>query len=54
VSSIIKKYDAKAIIEGNNNPPRTGSFEVEMDGELLFSKFELNRFPTESEIKSWL
>lgn len=29
-----------------------GVFEVEMDGELIFSKKQLNRFPDDGEIEA--
>lgn len=48
----MKKYpDAK--ITGNTNPPRSGSFEILINNELIYSKFELNRFPTKDEISEW-
>jgi|TARA_B110000438_G_scaffold97793_1_gene96831 selT/selW/selH-like putative selenoprotein len=53
VSKIITKNYPNIEIEGNRNTPRTGSFEVELDGKVVFSKFQLGKFPTENEIKSW-
>ena len=54
VSKIITKINPDAIIDGNRSDPRTGSFEVELNGEIVFSKFQSGKFPTKSEIKSWL
>ena len=42
------------MVDGNRSAPRTGSFEVELNGEIVFSKFQSGEFPTKSEIKSWL
>jgi selT/selW/selH-like putative selenoprotein len=53
VSKLIKlKYKDVKII-GNVDPPRSGAFEITLNNELIFSKFELNRFPTENEISKW-
>jgi selT/selW/selH-like putative selenoprotein len=41
------------VIEGNMSTPRTGSFEVKLDGKSVFSKFKSGRFPTKDEIKRW-
>ncbi len=54
VSKIITKLNPDAIISGNKNVPRTGSFEVELNGIIVFSKFKSGKFPSELEIKSWL
>ena len=54
VSKIITKINPKAIINGNRSAPRTGSFEVELNSEIIFSKLESGKFPSETEIKSWL
>ncbi len=53
VSNIINLIDESINIAGNESEPRTGSFEVVINGKLLFSKFKLGRFPNESEIYSW-
>ena len=53
VSNIINLIDEPINISGNDSEPRTGSFEVIVNGKLLFSKFKLGRFPNESEIYSW-
>ena len=54
VSNIIKSIKTDVEISSNQNPPRSGAFEVSIDDKLIFSKFQLNRFPTEDEIKGWL
>ena len=54
VSKIISTINSEIVINGNKNTPRTGSFEVELDGKNVFSKFKTGKFPSESEIKSWL
>ena len=53
VSSQIKKHAPNAIIKGNSKPPRSGAFEVSMNGKLIFSKFEKGNFPTRKDIKNW-
>ena len=54
VSKIITKINPDAIIDGNSSTPRTGSFEVKLNGKIVFSKFQSGEFPSKSEIKSWL
>ncbi len=54
VSNIIKSAKSDVEISSNQNPPRSGAFEVSINDELIFSKFELGRFPTENEIKDWV
>ena len=54
VSKIITQINPDIIIDGNRSTPRTGSFEVELNGEIVFSKFQSGEFPTKSEIESWL
>jgi len=53
VSKIIKSIKSDAKVIGNPKPPRGGSFEVAIDGVLVFSKLKKDKFPTESDIKSW-
>jgi len=53
VSKIIKNNNPDVVIDGNTSPPRTGSFEVELDGKSIFSKFQSGRFPAEDEIDGW-
>ena len=54
VSNIIKSVKSDVEITSNQNPPRSGAFEVSINDQLVFSKFELDRFPTENEIKNWV
>ena len=54
VSKIIKKYNSECKIEGNQEPPRSGAFEITLNSKLVYSKFETNKFPTEEEIKTIL
>ncbi|MBC8213341.1 MAG: SelT/SelW/SelH family protein [Candidatus Marinimicrobia bacterium] len=53
MSNTIKSIKPDVEITGNPKPPRSGSFEVETDGVLVFSRLKTNKFPTDSEIKSW-
>ena len=41
------------MFESNVWNGRTGSFEVEIDGKLVFSKLKEDRFPTETEMEAW-
>ena len=51
VSKIITSINPDAIIDGNKSSPRTGSFEVKLNGKIVFSKFQSGKFPSKSEIK---
>ena len=53
MSIIIKEVHSNCTITGNRSHPRSGAFEVEIDGELVFSKFKTSNFPTQEEIKNW-
>ena len=53
VSKQIKMNHSDVKIIGNSSPPRTGAFEVKFNNELIFSKFQKNRFPTKDEISKW-
>ncbi|NOZ07269.1 MAG: SelT/SelW/SelH family protein [FCB group bacterium] len=53
MSKLIKVKNPNADIQGNPSPPRTGAFEVTIDGKLVFSKFQTNRFPTDDEVMKW-
>ena len=53
VSKQIKKHIPNAIIKGNSSPPRSGAFEVSINGTLVFSKFNCGTFPTDNDIKKW-
>ena len=54
VSNIIKRNNPDVNIASNTSPPRSGAFEVKINQNLIFSKFQENRFPDENEIKGWL
>ena len=54
VSKIIKKYNSTIIIKGNDINPRSGAFEITFNGELVYSKFETNSFPSEEILKKLL
>ena len=53
VSNIINSLNYNVEIKGNLAEPRTGSFEVELNDKLVFSKFQTDKFPDENEILSW-
>lgn len=54
VSNIIKKINSNYIINGNQNTPRSGAFEITINDKLSYSKFETQTFPNEEEIKNML
>ena len=51
VSKEIKKLFPNATIEGNKNPPRTGSFEITLNNKLVYSKFKTNNFPSKNDLE---
>ena len=53
MSKIIKERNPQANISGNDNPPRSGAFEVKINEKLIFSKFSTGNFPTKELINSW-
>ena len=53
VSKLIKMNFSNVSVNGNIKPPRSGAFEIILNNKLIFSKFEMNRFPTEKEIGNW-
>ena len=53
VSKQIKKIMPSAQVEGNAKLPRSGAFEVTLDGKLVYSKFQTDNFPNTGDIKSW-
>ena len=53
VSKQVKKIIPDIQIEGNAKPPRSGAFEVTIDGKLVYSKFQTGNFPKKEDIKSW-
>tara|TARA_Y100000588_G_C13868927_1_gene759439 strand:+ start:577 stop:705 length:129 start_codon:yes stop_codon:yes gene_type:complete len=38
---------------GNKENPRSGAFEVTVNGILQYSKLNTGKFPTKIEIKMW-
>ena len=53
-SNDIKELFPSAYIEGNKTYPRSGAFEIKLNGNLIYSKFKTNAFPTKSELQSIL
>jgi len=53
VSKQVKKIMPNAQVTGNTKPPRSGAFEVTIDGKLVYSKFKTGNFPRYEDIKSW-
>ena len=53
VSKQIKTIIPKADIHGNISPPRSGAFEVTINGKLIYSKLQTGNFPTTNEISNW-
>mgnify|MGYP002848758472 CR=1 FL=1 len=54
VSNNIKELYPKAIIEGNKDEPRSGAFEITLNGNLIYSKFSTNSFPSKEKLKELL
>ena len=54
VSKEIKSLFPDTIITGNKNNPRTGAFEITLNGKLIYSKFQTDTFPTKDEIQRML
>ena len=53
VSKEIKKIIPKIQVDGNIKPPRSGAFEITIDGNLVYSKFQTGNFPEKDDIISW-
>jgi selenoprotein W-related protein len=49
-AEILKAYEAN-ITTLELIPSSGGAFEIEVDGDLVFSKKDLNRYPAAAEIK---
>ena len=47
---MIKKIIPNCKIQGNLNPPRSGAFEIKVDGKLIYSKLRTSTFPTKNEL----
>jgi selT/selW/selH-like putative selenoprotein len=41
-------------VNGNQNAPRSGAFEITINDKLVYSKFETDTFPNEQEIEKIL
>ena len=54
VSKIIKKLNPNCIINGNEQSPRSGAFEITINNRLVYSKFDTSDFPNEKKIKELL
>ena len=53
VSNIIKSINNNVVVVGNKVAPRSGAFEVEIKGVIVFSKFDNGRFPNKTDVLSW-
>ena len=53
MSNHIKELFPEAVVVGNSSPPRSGSFEVTIEGKLVYSKFKTGTFPNTEEINKW-
>ena len=53
VSKEIKKIMPNAHVTGNSKPPRSGAFEITLDGMLVYSKLQTGNFPKANDISSW-
>ena len=51
--NLISKNKKKLNIIGNKKSPRSGAFEVTIDGNLVYSKFSTGNFPSKDDIRSW-
>ena len=51
MSKIIETIISNCKISGNLTPPRSGAFEIKVDGKLVYSKFDTLEFPTEKTLK---
>ena len=54
MSKIIKEFNPKYNVISNRFYPRSGAFEIEINGKIVFSKFETNSFPSKEDIKTLL
>ena len=48
-----REHASAMTFESNVWNGTTGSFEVKIDGKLVFSKLQEDRFPTDAEIEGW-
>ena len=54
VSKIIKKLNPNITVDGNQKIPRSGAFEITINNNLVYSKFETDTFPNEAQIEKIL
>ena len=54
MSKEIKLLSSNSIIKGNDTYPRSGAFEITINGKLVYSKFETNSFPSQEEIENMI
>ena len=52
MSKIIQSINLDIRITSNQEPPRSGAFEISLNNKLIYSKFQTGKFPTEEEIIS--
>ena len=52
VSKIIQSINSDIEVSSNQQPPRSGAFEISLNNKLIYSKFQTGKFPTEEEIIS--
>ena len=53
MSKQIRKIKPNVSIKGNNTPPRSGAFEVTIEGKLVYSKLQTGSFPNMENISNW-
>ena len=53
VSELILKLHPNPKISENKSYPRSGAFEVTVNGKLVYSKFQTGDFPDSKIIKEW-
>ncbi len=53
MSKVIKSIYPDCEIIGNNFAPRSGAFEIEIDGKLIYSRFNTSKFPSKEEIENF-
>ena len=54
MSNDIKELFPDANIEGNRIYPRSGAFEIKLNGDIIYSKFKTNAFPTKTDLQNLL
>ena len=51
VSKIIKEISPDSNIKSNRDYPRSGAFEIELNGKVVYSKFKTSSFPSKYDIQ---